>query len=260
MFEKYNISKMPGHWFLSRMGKRVLRPGGRELTSKMLEELNISQRDEVVEFAPGMGVTAKLIFDKKPQRYWGVDQNEEAIEHLQSISPQEEYTFLKENIIRSGLKENIASVLLGEAVLTMQTEANKQKIINKAYRILRKGGRYGIHEIGIIPDNISVELKDQLRKELSATIHVNARPLTLSEWTAMLEKAGFHIQKIHTSPMHLLELPRLVQDEGVSGLARISGNILKTRGAWSRLTSMRSVFRKYAKHMNAVSIIAVKGS
>lgn len=30
--------KLPGHWLLARMGKRVLRPGGRKLTEKMVRE------------------------------------------------------------------------------------------------------------------------------------------------------------------------------------------------------------------------------
>ena len=31
--------KMPGHWVLARLGKRVLRPGGMELTRRMLDVL-----------------------------------------------------------------------------------------------------------------------------------------------------------------------------------------------------------------------------
>ena len=32
------LEKMPGHWVLARMGKRVLRPGGLELTRRLLAE------------------------------------------------------------------------------------------------------------------------------------------------------------------------------------------------------------------------------
>jgi hypothetical protein len=35
------VEKMPGHWLLARMGKRVLRPGGLELTQQLLAELSI---------------------------------------------------------------------------------------------------------------------------------------------------------------------------------------------------------------------------
>lgn len=258
MFEKYDISKMPGHWFLSRMGKKVLRPGGKELTLKMINALNIHHIDEVVEFAPGMGSTAKIIFDKNPNKYWGIDQNKEAIEHLKELAPNENYRFLNENIIHHTLENNIATVVLGEAVLTMQTGANKQKIINEAYQVLQHNGRYGIHEICLAPDGLPEKYKDEICKELSAVIHVNARPLTLLEWRTILGNAGFSIEKVMTSPMHLLKPARLLQDEGLKGVARIIGNILKTKGAWKRISSMRAVFNKYEKHMQAVSIIAVK--
>jgi hypothetical protein len=44
--------KMPGHWVLARLGKRVLRPGGLQLTRKMLKALRIRRADDVVEFDP----------------------------------------------------------------------------------------------------------------------------------------------------------------------------------------------------------------
>jgi hypothetical protein len=55
-----DTAKMPGHWLLLRLGKRVLRPGGVELTLRMLDGLNIHPDDDVVEFGPGLGVTARL--------------------------------------------------------------------------------------------------------------------------------------------------------------------------------------------------------
>ena len=42
--------KMPGHWLLAKMGKRVLRPGGLELTRRLLVDLDIHSDDDVVEF------------------------------------------------------------------------------------------------------------------------------------------------------------------------------------------------------------------
>ena len=42
------VAKMPGHWLLAKMGKRVLRPGGRVLTGRLLGELQIEPIDDVV--------------------------------------------------------------------------------------------------------------------------------------------------------------------------------------------------------------------
>ena len=67
-----------GHWVLAKLGKRVLRPGGMELTTQMLDAMNISQADDVVEFAPGLGQTARLTVAHKPHSYTAVELNEEA--------------------------------------------------------------------------------------------------------------------------------------------------------------------------------------
>ena len=56
-----SAGKLPGHWLLAKMGKRVLRPGGLQLTNQLLTALDIQPTDEVVEFAPGLGVTARLV-------------------------------------------------------------------------------------------------------------------------------------------------------------------------------------------------------
>ncbi len=258
MFEQYDIEKMPGHWLLARMGKRVLRPGGKELTVKMIEALNITSADAVVEFAPGMGSTAELIFKKNPRSYIGIDQNEEAVKRLASLPSSVNRTIVRENITSSGLKGSSATVVVGEAVLTMQAEERKAAIIREAHRILDKGGRYGIHEIALHPDDLNDGLKDEIQGKLSEEIHVNARPLTAKEWAELLAANGFRIEKILTNPMHLLKLYRVVRDEGVIGALRIAFNVATTPHAYKRIAGMKSIFTKYENNMGAISIIAVK--
>jgi len=73
---------MQGHWVLARAGKRVLRPGGLELTLQMLDALAIGLQDQVVEFAPGLGVTARMVLRKHPSAYYGVERDPAAAENL----------------------------------------------------------------------------------------------------------------------------------------------------------------------------------
>lgn len=49
--EVLSVEKMPGHWLLARLGKRVLRPGGLGLTREMLSVLDVRPEDEVVDIA-----------------------------------------------------------------------------------------------------------------------------------------------------------------------------------------------------------------
>ena len=65
--EGREVTKTPGHWVLAQLGKKVLRPGGKELTQKMLQGLAITRDDCVVEFAPGMGYTARLCLENPLQ-------------------------------------------------------------------------------------------------------------------------------------------------------------------------------------------------
>ena len=83
--EELDTTKMPGHWLLARLGKRVLRPGGRELTRQMLDGLDIQPSDDVVEFAPGLGFTAQLTLNQKPASYTAVERDEAGCQYSPSL-------------------------------------------------------------------------------------------------------------------------------------------------------------------------------
>src|SRR6185312_11720373 len=70
--------RVPGHWLLARLGKRVLRPGGLATTRWLLEHGGLGASDDVVELAPGMGVTAALILGRRPRSYCAVERDEAA--------------------------------------------------------------------------------------------------------------------------------------------------------------------------------------
>lgn len=59
-----------GHWLLARLGKRVLRPGGAELTRELLNRAEVTDAD-VLELAPGLGRTATEILARRPRSYLG---------------------------------------------------------------------------------------------------------------------------------------------------------------------------------------------
>lgn len=247
-----------GHWLLAKMGKRVLRPGGKELTLKLIDNLSIQNDDSIVEFAPGMGFTASIALEKNPKSYTGVELNEEAAGNLRKTINGEGREIKIGNAANSSLPEASADKVYGEAMLTMHADHRKSEIISEAYRILKKGGLYGIHELGLMPDDLSDEMKSEIQSELSKVIKVNARPLTQSEWKTLLEKEGFTVKEVFTNPMHLLEPDRVISDEGYLRSAKIAFNVLKDSSARKRIKAMREVFRKYDKQMNAIVIIAEK--
>ena len=252
------LGRMPGHWLLARMGKRVLRPGGLELTRKLLEGLAVSATDHVVERAPGLGATTQLGRAREPASYVGIERDEAAARSTARMLRTGRDQCRQGVASKTGLAAGSATVVFGEAMLTMQTADQKTAIVREAHRVLRPGGRYGIHELALAPDELSEQEKGEIQRALSDVIHVGARPLTVSEWRHVVEDAGFEVISSATAPMHLLEPTRLVADEGVLGALRILGNVLRAPEARRRVLAMRSVFRRYASRMCAVALVARK--
>lgn len=252
------INTEQGHWILAKMGKKVLRPGGKVLTQKLIEDLKITDRDTVVEFAPGIGHTASFILKKKPKSYTGIELNEEAALKLGQKINGKNRTIVNTGAASTGLEDAVADKVIGEAMLTMQADNRKSEIIKEAYRILKKGGLYGIHELGLVPNELDPKIKGSIQRKLAQVIKVNARPLTQDEWCTLLRNEGFKIIEMYASPMHLLEPKRMLNDEGLLRTLKIGFNILTHPKAKSKILKMRAVFKEYEQQMTAFGIIAEK--
>ena len=258
--DKLDMDKMPGHWALARIGKRVLRPGGLELTRRMLAALEIGPDDHVVEFAPGLGVTAKMALAANPASYTAVERDRAAAAQVAGYLSGPTQRCVVGTAERTGLDDGCASVVYGEAMLTMQPPARKRAIVAEAARLLKPGGRYAIHEICLIPEDIAEREVERIEHDLSQSIRSGVRPLRKREWRELLQSAGLTPKVELTNEFRLLEPRRLVQDEGFRGAARIGWNVLRDGAVRRRVLAMRHSIRKHAAHMRAIMLFAVKSA
>ncbi len=159
------------HWLLARLGKRVLRPGAVGLTRTLLAGADVTDAD-VLELAPGLGRTAA-----------------EMVGDVIAGLPAESGTVRVADAADTGLPDASRDVV-GEAMLTMQGDATKHAIVAEALRVLRPRGRYTIHELALTPDSVPNEVSTEIRQALARTIKVNARPLTIAEWSRLLADHG----------------------------------------------------------------------
>jgi SAM-dependent methyltransferase len=245
---------VPGHWLLARLGKRVLRPGGVELTTRLLSAAEVAGSD-VVELGPGLGRTANDISVLGPKSYVGVDDSSATSPLLRDAVARTGGRTVAADAAETGLDDASADVVVGEAMLTMQGENAKRAIVAEAFRVLRPGGRYAIHELGLTPDTLPQDTKDAIRRDLARSIKVNARPLTAQEWTALLTEAGFEVTSVQLAPMALLRPARVLADEGLLGTLRIVGNVLRRPAARKRVLAMRGTFGRYREALTAVALV-----
>lgn len=245
-----------GHRLLARLGKRVLRPGGVELTRVLLALADVADAD-VVELAPGLGRTAAEIIERRPRSYRGVDRS---VESALTVGP----IVAGHGDVRvgdaadTGLPDASADVVLGEAMLTMQGDKAKDGIVAEAARLLRPGGRYAIHELALTPDALDGEAQVDVRQALARSIKVNARPLTSAGWQGLLTRHGLVVDSVRTAPMALLQPRRIVADEGFLGALRFARNLLIRRDDRRRVAAMRRAFRRNGDHLIAIAIVARK--
>lgn len=251
---------LQGHWLLARIGKHVLRPGGKKLTERMLANADIAGKD-VVEFAPGLGLTTRAILERDPKSYRGVDRDPQVVDIISKLTSEKATipaSCVQRDADDTGLESNSADVVIGEAMLTMQTERGKQAIIGEAFRLLRAGGTYSIHELGLQPDNLDESVKDEVRKALARSIKVNARPLTEQEWRELLEAEGFEVLWRGKEPMALLDMKRNIADEGIGGVLRILRNVLGNKDIRARVLNMKHTFDKYSNELTGIAFVVRK--
>lgn len=253
-----SIEKEQGHWLLAKMGKKVLRPGGKELTQKLINGLQINSADDVIEFAPGLGFTAAIAINKRPKSYTGIELNEDAARLLRKKIIGRNHRIIVGNAAETPLLPASAHKVFGEAMLSMHADHRKAEIIREANRLLKPGGLYGIHELGLMPDTIDDATKAEIQRQLAVSLKVNARPLTQAEWIVLIEQQGFKVRKVMTNPMHLLEPKRIIEDEGLLRTIGIGFNIVTHPKVAKRILAMRAVFYKYNRLINAVAFIAEK--
>ncbi|MBT1165588.1 class I SAM-dependent methyltransferase [Bifidobacterium simiarum] len=266
---------LQGHWLLARIGKRVLRPGGRKLTERMLAHTDLADRD-VVEFAPGLGLTTRAILDRRPKSYRGVDRDPQVVDIITKLTESQTATAqpttdrtttdhaaipascVLRDAADTGLESNSADAVIGEAMLTMQSDRGKRAIIGEAFRLLRAGGTYSIHELGLKPDDLDESVKDEIRKALARSIKVNARPLTEAEWRELLESQGFEVLWSGQEPMALLDMRRNLADEGPAGVLRILRNVLRNKDIRARVLGMKSTFNRYRDELTGIAFVVRK--
>ncbi|KUN88494.1 hypothetical protein AQJ66_06530 [Streptomyces bungoensis] len=258
--EGLDASRMPAHWLLARMGKRVLRPGGLELTRWMIDALAIGPEDRVVELAAGLGATAPLVLARGPACYTAVDRDAAAVARLAGLTAPgaTRVRAVRADAAATGLPDGSATVVYGEAVLTMQPEAAKRRIVREARRLLDGStGRYALHEMCLLPDGLDPALAGRIAADLYDVLHVGSRPLTPAGWGALLTAEGLTVTARTTVPMALLEPRRLVADEGLVHALGIAGRVLRDPAARERVQRMRRVYHRHRDHLGAIGLVAV---
>ena len=165
-----------------------------------------ANRTTLSNSAPGLAITARMTLACRPRSYVAVERDRDAAATVEGYLIEPSQRCIVASAEETGLPSASASIVYGEAMLSMQPATTKGRIVAEAARLLKPGGYYGIHELCLIPDDVDQATRDAIQRDLSSEIHVGVRPLTASEWREVLETAGLETFAEHKAPMRLLNV------------------------------------------------------
>lgn len=225
-------SHEPGHVFLARLGKTRLRPGGKDATDWLLEQVTINRDSKVLEVACNMGTTLIEVVEKSGCQAVGVDLDQNALDHaaknVRAHDLDERITLIKGNAFKLPFEDNTFDVVINEAMLTMLLHDCKDQALSEYARVLKPGGKLLTHDVCLRTEDQNKQ--KELTEGISRAINVKVEPLTVEGWKNKIESHHFHTV-YKNGPMTLLDPEGMVHDEGEEGALKIIQNAMKEGNA-----------------------------
>ena len=250
MTNTLDFATAPGHQILAAVGKKILRPGGKAATEQLFTWANFQPGETVLELAASFGESAIQIAKKFNVRVVGIEKNPDSVakarENIKAAGLSDRVTILEGDIFKLDKITDKFDYVLSEAILTMQSDVGKAKILSGIRNCLKPGGKFLSHEM-FVRDN-----KTQVHQSLSKSIRVNANPLTVSEWSTACKDADLTLQQQQTGTMGLLNLDRIIADEGLWGTAKIISNVLTNPNLRHRVLQMRRSFQQQRNNIGYI--------
>lgn len=236
-----NALQMPGHLFLASLGKKMLRPGGKQATERILDHLQLNENSIVLEVAPNMGTTAIYLAKTYGCKVFGVDIHgpslEKAKENVRNAGLEDQIFLQMGDARKLPFEDEMFDAVINEAMLTMLPNKDKTKALQEYYRVLKKGGRLGTHDV-----TLKVPPTDEIMKQFWEILKMMATPLSVMEWKELYGEIPFSSVELHTGNMSLLSLDGIIRDEGWEGAMTILENASRTDDTRARFLEMASFF------------------
>ena len=212
-----------------------LHPGGLGLTRELAELCNIREGALVLDVACGTGETACFLAEGFGARVWGIDHSEGMIRQAQTKAQAKglKAEFAVADAARVPFNDATFDAAICECTLCF---LDKAQAIAEMARVVRPGGRVGMHDLCWID-----ETPDRVKRALAQI--EGERPETLEGWRRLFARAGLdRITSIDKSGIMAPWMRHSRKQLGLSGQLSLAFAILRrwgVAGAWQVFRSER---------------------
>ncbi|EKU99409.1 Cyclopropane-fatty-acyl-phospholipid synthase [Leptolyngbya sp. PCC 7375] len=252
-----DLKTAPAHQVLATAGKQALRPGGYRATEQLFAWADFQPGETVLELAASFGYSAISLAQRYGVRVVGIEKNSDSVARAQAniaaAGLTDQVSVIKGDIFHLEQMTEQFDYVLAEAILTMQSAAGKAKILSGICDRLKPNGQFLSHESRASDSDI-----EAIHRDLSATIRVNATPLSMQGWMDVCQTAGLTVEQSSIGPMALLNPLCIAKEEGVPTLLTMGWNMLTRPVLRQRILSMRETFIRHGSDLGYVVLCARK--
>jgi len=249
-----NFETAPGHQVMAAAGKKILRPGGKAATEQLFQWAGFQPGETVLELAASFGYSAIALAKHYGVQVVGVEKNPESVAraraNIQAAGLADQVQVIEGDIFHLEQIPGQFDYVLAEAILTMQSQPAKVKILNGVRDRLKFGGKFLSHEL------LATDREEEIHRALAATLRVNSTPLSEADWIDTYKAAGLQVEQHQTGAMGLLNPTRIIQDEGLSGAIHFFWNVITQPQVRNRLLTVRRVFQQYKQELGYIVLCA----
>jgi predicted O-methyltransferase YrrM len=250
-----NFPTASGHQVLAAAGKKYLRPGGRIATEQLFQWANFQPGETVLELASSFGYSAISLAQRYQVKVVGIEKDPKSVtrahDNIRAAGLENQIEIIEGDIFHLDKIPGKFDYVLAEAILTTQSPLGKAKLLSAIHNRLKPGGKFLSHEL------LARNKEEEIRADLAQVIRVNSTPLSEVNWIDALATAKLQVQQHLTGSMNLLNLKRMLQDEGIVNTMQILWNILTQKSIRQRVVEMRHVFHKYRNELGYIIMCAV---
>ena len=180
-----------------------MQPGGADGSAKLIDALDITSGDRIVDLAPGTGDAAIDATESNIYAWTGVCQTGRDADFLRESVPGPVTVAQTGTPDATGLEDASATAVVSEGLLFALVPDDQGAVVAEAARLLRPNGRLGLHELCVRESGMSGAATDSARSALAAADCGGLHPRTESGWRELLASAGLEVESVQHVPLVL---------------------------------------------------------
>lgn len=230
----------------------VLHPGGLDTTRALAELCRVSESTPVLDVASGTGESACFLADSFGAAVVGVDHSARMVQRADRKARGRRtrlVEFVRGDAHRLPFRDEEFEVVISECTLSL---LDKVTALGEMARVVRSGGRIGVHEI-CWREGAPERLKQRLF-ELEGE-----RPESLAGWRRLFEDAGLHdVRAVDRSELIPLWMDESKRSLGLGVQLRAAGRVLRRwgLGGLRRVFASERLFR--SEHLGYAMVVGEK--